>query len=252
MRRLVCGRRRRHREHDPRPYLLEKARGGYRMGDSQIIDAMIRDGLWDIYNNKHMGMCGDACAIKAQVSRQEQDDFAVASNKRALAAIRNGCFKNEIAAVEAPAGKATVQVAEDEQPKRFNEEKLRALKPAFGKEGTVTAGNALSISDGAAAVIALSAEKARSLGIKAQVRILGYATSSRDPEWFTLAPIGAIRKLMDQLSLKVKDVDLTAASTCISSTGACPSTPTAISALLIAGGIRKREPNAAYPFSPAL
>ena len=190
------------------PYLLDKARSGYRMGNAEIIDAMIKDGLWDVYNNKHMGMCGDACATKSAVTRQEQDDFAVASYKRALAAMQSGAFAQEIVAVEAPAGKATVQVTEDEQPRRFNEEKLRALRPAFGKEGTVTAGNASSINDGAAAVIALSADKAKSMGVKAQVRILGYATSSREPEWFTLAPIGAIKKLMDQLSLKVKDVEL--------------------------------------------
>jgi acetyl-CoA C-acetyltransferase len=190
------------------PYLLEKARTGYRMGNGEIIDSMIRDGLWDVYNNKHMGMCGDACASRVEITRQQQDDFAVASYKRALAAIDGGLFQQEIVAVEAPAGKGTVQVAEDEQPRRFNEEKLRALRPAFGKEGSVTAGNASSINDGAAAVIALAAEQARALGVRAQVRVLGYATSSREPEWFTLAPIGAIKRLMDQLSLKVKDVDL--------------------------------------------
>ena len=190
------------------PYLLEKARTGYRMGDGVLIDSMIRDGLWDVYKNVHMGTCGDACATKCQITRQQQDDFAVASFKRALAAQQGGAFADEIIAVTAPAGKATVEVKEDENPKKFNEEKLRALRPAFGKEGTVTAGNASSINDGAAAVVVMSAERAKSIGAKPQARILGYATASREPEWFTLAPIGALQKLMDQLSLKVSDVDL--------------------------------------------
>jgi acetyl-CoA C-acetyltransferase len=190
------------------PYLLEKARNGYRMGDGTLIDAMIRDGLWDVYNNVHMGTCGDACATKSGVTRQQQDDFAVASFKRAQAAQQGGAFADEIVSVTAPSGKATVEVKEDENPKKFNEEKLRALRPAFGKEGSVTAGNASSINDGSAAVVVLSEARARALGVQPQARILGYATASREPEWFTLAPIGALQKLMDQLSLKVSDVDL--------------------------------------------
>jgi acetyl-CoA C-acetyltransferase len=190
------------------PYLLEKARGGYRMGDGTLVDSMIRDGLWDVYNNKHMGTCGDMCASKFQFTRQQQDDFAVASFKRAIAAQQSGAFKDDIIPVEAPAGKASVQVAEDENLKKFNEEKLRQLRPAFGKDGTITAGNASSINDGAAAVVVLSAERAKALGVRPQARILGYATASREPEWFTIAPIGAISKLMNQLSLKVADVDV--------------------------------------------
>jgi acetyl-CoA C-acetyltransferase len=190
------------------PYLLDKARTGYRMGDGVLVDSMIRDGLWDVYNNVHMGTCGDACAKKYEFTRQNQDDFAVASFKRALAAQQSGAFADEIVAVDAPAGKATVQVKEDENPKKFNEEKLRQLRPAFGKEGTVTAGNASSINDGAAAIVVITPEKAKSLGVKPIARILGYATASREPEWFTVAPVGAISKLMDQLSLKVRDVDL--------------------------------------------
>jgi acetyl-CoA C-acetyltransferase len=190
------------------PYLLDKARTGYRMGNGELIDSMIRDGLWDVYNNVHMGTCGDRCAGKYSLTRQQQDDFAVASFKRAQAAIAGGAFAEEIVAVDAPSGKTTVSVAEDEQPRRFNQEKLRALKPAFGKEGTVTAGNASSINDGAAAFVVLSPERARELGAKPQARILGYAAAAREPEWFTLAPIGAITRLLDQLSLKVADVDL--------------------------------------------
>lgn len=190
------------------PYLLEKARNGYRMGNGELIDCMIRDGLWDVYNNVHMGTCGDRCATKYSLSRKEQDEFAIASFKRALAAQSSGAFADEIAAVEAPAGKTTVTIKEDEQPKRFNEEKLRQLKPAFGKDGTVTAGNASSINDGAAAFVVLAPERAKSLGVTPQARVLGYATAAREPEWFTLAPIGAIQKLLDQLSLKVAEVDL--------------------------------------------
>jgi acetyl-CoA C-acetyltransferase len=190
------------------PYLLENARTGYRMGNGEIIDAMIRDGLWDVYNNVHMGTCGDSCAKKCDITRAQQDDFAVASFKRALAAVQSGAFADEIVAVDAPAGKTSVQVKEDETPKKFNEEKLRQLRPAFGKEGTVTAGNASSINDGAAAVVVTSELHAKALGIKPQAKILGYATASREPEWFTLAPIGALQKLLDQLSLKVSDVDL--------------------------------------------
>jgi acetyl-CoA C-acetyltransferase len=190
------------------PYLLDKARTGYRMGHGELVDSMIRDGLWDVYNNVHMGLCGDRCAKEYGFTREMQDEYAVASFKRALAAAAGGGFADEIIPVEAPSGKTMGAVREDEQPKRFNEEKLRQLKPAFGKEGTVTAGNASSINDGAAAVLVISAAQARTLGIKPQARILGYATASREPEWFTIAPVGAISQLMDQLSLKVSNVDL--------------------------------------------
>jgi acetyl-CoA C-acetyltransferase len=125
-----------------------------------------------------------------------------------LTAQSSGAFKDEIVEVQAPAGKTLVQVAEDENPKKFNEEKLRQLKPAFGKDGTVTAGNASSVNDGAAAVVVLSADECKRLSVTPQARVLGYATASREPEWFTLAPIGAISRLLDNLSLKVNDIDL--------------------------------------------
>jgi acetyl-CoA C-acetyltransferase len=190
------------------PYLLEKARTGYRLGHGELIDVVIRDGLWDVYNNMHMGTCGDRCAAKYEFTRAQQDDFAVASFKRALAAQASGAFADEIVAVNAPSGKVTVSVKEDESPRKFNEEKLRQLRPAFGKEGTVTPGNASSINDGAAAIVVMSQDKAQALGVRPQARILGYVTASREPEWFTLAPIGALQKLLDKLSLKVSDVDL--------------------------------------------
>lgn len=190
------------------PYLLDKARSGYRMGNGEIVDSLIKDGLWDVYNNLHMGTCGDRCAAKYSLSRQQQDDFAVASFKRALAAASTGIFAEEIVPVEVTSGKETVSVKEDESPRRFNEEKLRKLRPAFGADGTVTAANASSINDGAAAVVVFSEERMTSLDAQAQARILGYATYSREPEWFTLAPIGAIERLLKKLSLQVKDVDL--------------------------------------------
>jgi acetyl-CoA C-acetyltransferase len=190
------------------PYLLPKARTGYRLGNGELVDSMVRDGLWDVYNNVHMGTCGDRCAEKYQFSRQQQDDFAVASFQRAIAAQEQGLFAAEITAVEVPNRHATITVDRDEGLSRFNEEKLRSLQPAFDKKGTVTAGNASSINDGAAAVLVMSAKKAEQLGVAPQAQILGYTTFSREPEWFTLAPIGAIGKLLEQLKLTVADVDL--------------------------------------------
>ena len=190
------------------PYLLEKARAGYRLGHGEIVDSMIRDGLWDVYNNVHMGQCGDRCAEKYSLSREQQDTFAIASFKRAIDATKQGLFASEIEPLEVKSGKETVAVVEDENLKKFNEEKLRRLRPAFGEQGTVTAGNASSINDGAAAVVVLSADKVKTLGLKPQARILGYSTFSREPEWFTLAPIDAISKLLRMLSWQPKDVDL--------------------------------------------
>ena len=190
------------------PYLLEKARTGLRMGNAELIDSMIRDGLWDIYKNVHMGICGDRCAEKYGFTREAQDNFAVSSFKRAIEAARTGGFADEIEPVSVKDGKTMTDVKEDENPKKFNEEKLRGLRPAFDQKGTITAGNASSINDGAAATVVISGEKANALGVKPQARILGYASYSREPEWFTLAPIGAIEKLLSRLSLKVADVDL--------------------------------------------
>jgi acetyl-CoA C-acetyltransferase len=190
------------------PYLLEKARSGYRMGNGELTDAMIRDGLWDVYNNIHMGLCGDRCAEKYKFTREQQDDYAVTSFKRAIQAAASGVSAAEIEPIQVKAGKDLVAVKEDENPKKFNEEKLRKLRPAFGEKGTITAGNASSINDGAAALAVVSTEKLKALGLKPEAKILGYATFSREPEWFTLAPIGAIQKLMKLLSLEVKDVDL--------------------------------------------
>jgi acetyl-CoA C-acetyltransferase len=190
------------------PYLLPKARGGYRLGNGELVDAMIRDGLWDAYHDVHMGACGDRTAEKCGFSRQQQDDFAVASYQRARQAQQEGRLAAEITPLEVPSRKGPRLVEEDEEPQRFEEAKLRALPPAFGDRGTVTAGNASSINDGAAAIVVVSAEKAAALKIPVQARVLGYAAHAQEPEWFPLAPICAMEKLLRQLGLRAADVDL--------------------------------------------
>jgi acetyl-CoA C-acetyltransferase len=190
------------------PYLLPKGRTGYRLGNGEVVDAVVRDGLWDVYCNIHMGNCGDQCATKCELTRKQQDDFAVASYQRAIQAQNDGTFAAEIVPVEIGGKKGSVTFDKDEEPGRFNEDKLRALRPAFGPEGTVTAGNASSINDSAAAMVVLSSDRARQLAIQPKAKILGYSTFSREPEWFTLAPIGAIEKLLWRIGLKVEDIDL--------------------------------------------
>lgn len=190
------------------PYLLLQARQGYRMGDSNLVDSMIHDGLWDVYGDKHMGIYGDKCAAQYGFTKQAQDDFAVRSCTRARQAIAAGVFDDEIVPVEVKGKKGSTIVAEDESPARFNEDKLRALRPAFGSDGTVTAGNASSINDGAAALVVVSDARCASLRLKPLARVVGGSTFSREPEWFTIAPIGALRRLMDKVNWAVKDVDL--------------------------------------------
>jgi acetyl-CoA C-acetyltransferase len=190
------------------PYLLTKARQGYRMGHGELLDAMIVDGLWDGYGNKHMGTYGDQCAAKSNFTKEEQDTFAVRSFTRARKAVADGVFKEEIVPVPITVKKATTLVAEDEGPARFDEAKLRSLKPAFGEKGTITAGNASSINDGAAALVLASERACQTRNVKPIARVVGMATFSREPEWFTLAPIGALRKLLDQVGWSVKNTDL--------------------------------------------
>jgi len=191
------------------PYLLEKGRTGYRMGDGNIADAMIRDGLWDVYNNFHMGVAADKTAREYDVSREAQDEFARESYRRALEAQEKGWFNDEIVPVEVPQRKGDpVIVTEDEEPQRVKFDKIGSLRPAFTKDGTVTAANASSISDGAAAVLVMSAERARSEGITPIARIVGYATASREPEWFTIAPPAAMKSVLDKTGRTVEDIDL--------------------------------------------
>jgi acetyl-CoA C-acetyltransferase len=190
------------------PYLLPQARQGYRMGNGVLVDSMVHDGLWDVYGDKHMGVYGDQCAAKCGFTKQAQDDFAVRSYTRARRAMADGLFDDEIVPVEIKSKKGSTIVSEDEEPQRFNEEKLRALRPAFGGDGTVTAGNASSINDGAAALVVVSDARCASLRAKPLARIVGAATFSREPEWFTLAPIGALKRLLDKVNWSADDVDL--------------------------------------------
>jgi acetyl-CoA C-acetyltransferase len=190
------------------PYLLPRAREGYRMGHGELLDAMIVDGLWDVYGDKHMGTYGDRCAAEYGFSKQDQDDFAVRSHTRARKAIEQGVFAEEIVPVEITVRGKTTRVETDEGPSKFDEPKLRGLRPAFGGEGTVTAGNASSINDGAAALLVAAPSACDALGLKPVARIVGAATYSREPEWFTVAPVGALRKLLDRLGWAPGEVDL--------------------------------------------
>lgn len=190
------------------PYLLDKARGGYRLGNGTIIDCMVHDGLWDPYNNVHMGNCGDLCAREEGFSREELDDFSAESFRRAQSAADK--HAEEIAAVEIPQRKGDpIVVAGDESPsKGGNREKLGTLRPAFDKEGVTTAGNASSINDGGAAMVIASASKAAELGANPLGTIVGYAQHAQDPQWFTTAPAYAIEKLLAKHGLSVGDISL--------------------------------------------
>jgi len=190
------------------PYLLLKAREGYRMGHGELLDALIYDGLTDAFSNKHMGVFADRCAEKFGFTKQQQDDFAVRSHTRARKAIETGVSADEIVPVEITVRGKTTKVTLDEGPTKFDEAKLRSLKPAFGPEGTVTAGNASSINDGAAALLVGSPAKCKELGLKPTARIVGGATYSREPEWFTIAPVDAVKKLLKKIEWRIPDIDL--------------------------------------------
>jgi acetyl-CoA C-acetyltransferase len=194
------------------PYLLPQARKGYRLGNAQIVDAMIQDGLWDIYNNYHMGMTGENVAEKYGITREEQDEFALNSHRKAIAAIKECRVKSQIVPVEVPPrkkGGAPGVFDKDESPREDTTiEILRSLKPAFKKDGTVTAGNAPGVNDGAAAVMVTSASNAKNLNAKPMVRIVAQATSGIAPAWVMMAPVSAIRKIWEKTGWKNEDVDL--------------------------------------------
>jgi acetyl-CoA C-acetyltransferase len=191
------------------PYLLDKARSGYRMGHAQLVDSMITDGLWDVYNNFHMGNAAELCAKECSVPREAQDEFSVRSYRLALDAQKNGLFSREIVGVGVPQkGGEPLMVTEDEEPKKVKFEKIATLKPAFQKDGTVTAANASKINDGAAAVVVMSADQARSLGLEPMATITGYASAAKRPEQFTTAPADAITKLLGRTKLRKEDIDL--------------------------------------------
>jgi acetyl-CoA C-acetyltransferase len=194
------------------PYLLPQARKGYRLGNAQVVDSMVHDGLWDIYNDYHMGITGENVAEKYGITRDEQDEFALNSHRKALAAIKECRFKSQIVPVEIPAKKKAappVIFDKDESPREDTTiEVLRSLKPAFKKDGTVTAGNAPGVNDGAAAVVVTSATRAKELGANPMVRIVAQATSGVEPKWVMMAPVGAVRKIWEKTGWKNEDVDL--------------------------------------------
>jgi len=191
------------------PYLLEKARSGYRMGHAQLTDSMIKDGLWDVYNDYHMGNAAELCAKECNVPREAQDKFSVMSYQRALDAQKNCYFKDEIVPVQVPQkGGEPVVVQEDEEPKKVKFEKITSLKPAFQKDGTVTAANASKINDGAAALVVMAKEIATKMGVQPIARIVSYASTAKKPEWFTTAPADVIPKVLGRAKLKKDDIDL--------------------------------------------
>ncbi len=194
------------------PYLLPQARKGYRLGNAQVVDAMVHDGLWEIYNDYHMGNTGENVAEKYKITREEQDEYAVNSHRKAAQAWKECRFKSQVVAVEVPAkkkGAAPVIFDKDESPREDTSiEGLRALKPVFKKDGTVTAGNAPGVNDGAAALVVTSARKARELGAKPLVRIVAQAASGIDPKWVMMAPVDAVRKIWQKTGWKNEDVDL--------------------------------------------
>jgi acetyl-CoA C-acetyltransferase len=194
------------------PYLLPQARKGYRLGNGKVIDSMVHDGLWDIYNDYHMGITGENVAEKYGITREEQDEFAVNSHHKAVAAMKECRFKSQIVPVELPAkkkGAPPLLFERDESPREDTTvEVLGALKPAFKKDGTVTAGNAPGVNDGAAAVVVTSAQRAKELGAQPMVRIVAQATSGVEPKWVMMAPVDAVREIWQKTGWKNEDVDL--------------------------------------------
>ncbi len=190
------------------PYYIPKARYGYKYGHGQLIDGLMHDGLWEIYNGFPMGNCAENTAREMKISREEQDAYAISSYKRAAAATQSGFFKNEIVPVEIPQRKGdAVLMTEDEEYKNVNFDKIPGLRPVFDKNGTVTAANASTINDGASALVLMSAEKAKELGLKPLAKIRGFGDAAQDPMWFTTAPSLAIPKAMKMAGVEKKDVD---------------------------------------------
>jgi acetyl-CoA C-acetyltransferase len=191
------------------PYALPKARDGYRMGDGKLVDLLIHDGLWDVYNDFHMGKAGELCAREMEISREEQDSFAAESYRRALNAQAEGMFEREIVPVEIPQRKGDpVVVSADEEPGRGRIDKFPKLRPVFDREGTITAANASTINDGAAAVVLASAEAASRLGLKPIARFVAHSTHAQAPEWFSTAPAKAIEKVLARANWSPEEVDL--------------------------------------------
>ena len=190
------------------PFYLDKARNGYRLGNGQITDGLVKDGLWDVYNDYHMGSAAELCASECQITREEQDNFAIESYKRAQHAQINGKFAGEIIGIEVRDRKGEVTLVDtDDEPTAVKFDKIPTLKPVFKKDGTVTAANASTLNDGAAALVLMSAYKANELGIKPIARILGFADAQQAPEWFTTTPSKAIPLALKKASIDINDVD---------------------------------------------
>ncbi len=190
------------------PYFIKNARTGFKFGNVELIDLMIHDGLWDVYKQIHMGNAGDLCAKECNISREEQDDYAIMSYKRALEATEKGWFAEEIVPVEIEDRKGKIVVDKDEEPFKVNFEKVKQLKPVFSKEGTVTAANASSIDDGASAVVVASESVVNQKGLRPLARIIAHTSHAQEPEWFTTAPAKAIKKVCEKAGMKVEDIDL--------------------------------------------
>ncbi|MCB0356060.1 MAG: thiolase family protein [Bdellovibrionales bacterium] len=190
------------------PHLLQNSRAGYRMGHIQAVDSMINDGLWDPYNNFHMGNAAEICVKEYKFTREEQDEFAKQSYEWAHKAQTQNYFKNEICPVTVSHRKDNITIASDEEPGKANFEKMTSLRPAFDKDGSVTAANASKINDGAAAILLASGDKVKQLQLKPMAKILAAATFAQEPKWFTTAPVGAIKLALEKAHLNVKDIDL--------------------------------------------
>ncbi|MBX2981845.1 MAG: acetyl-CoA C-acyltransferase [Flavobacteriales bacterium] len=190
------------------PYYVENARYGYRFGDGKLIDGIGKDGLLNVYDQKAMGVCADLCATEEKISREEQDAFAIESYTRSAKAWKEGKFKDEVIPVTVKGRKGDTVVSEDEEYSNVNFEKLKTLKPVFTKEGTATAGNSSTINDGAAALVLMSAEKAKALGLKPLAKVIGYADAEQAPEWFTTSPAKAVPIAVKKAGLKMEDIDL--------------------------------------------
>lgn len=190
------------------PYLLPKARTGYRMGNGELVDSMIHDGLWDVYNNFHMGVAAELCASECNISRESQDEYTVLTYKRAQEAVKNGWFADEIVPVVIENKKGNITVDTDEEPSKVKFEKIPELRPVFKKDGTVTAANASTLDDGAAALVVSSASKAAAHGIQPLARIVAHASYAQKPEWFTTAPINGIKAALNKANLTIDDIDL--------------------------------------------
>lgn len=190
------------------PYLLEQGRGGYRLGHGKVTDSLVKDGLWDVYSDFHMGNAAELCARECAVPREAQDEFAVLSYTRAQQAWKEGFFKEEVLPVTMKNKQGETVVDQDEEPFKANFEKMAKLKPAFVPDGTVTAANASKINDGAAALVVMSGARAVAMGLKPMARIVGYASAAKKPEWFTTAPADVITKVLKKCNLKLEEIDL--------------------------------------------